>query len=227
MQKTEKQKWKEMDWKQRLGYFKDYYLLSTVIILAAAAVVIFLSWHFLKPKVENLMYVGLVDETLDEQKKSALTAELEQILSADGASGKVVFDDMFYMKDDGLSKLQVYLSNGQMDAVIVGEETFKALAAYGFFEPLDEGGVSKALLSYEDRFYYTEGYKDTEEISFDDHETGQGEVKAYGIRLTDSGRYQEMATYVKDPVMGIVVDGEHPEYIEALLKILLASDSSR
>ena len=67
--RTEKQKWEEMDKKQRRQYFADYYLRKMLGMAAGIFAVFFLSWHFLKPADETVLYVAVVDESLDKDDR--------------------------------------------------------------------------------------------------------------------------------------------------------------
>lgn len=138
-----------------------------------AAILLFLLWHFLRPKEENILYVAVLDESLKEEEEIALKEELEQLFSAEGHQ-RVVIDDSFYMKDGTLDKLEIYLHSGQVDAIIAEEDAYKELAGYGFFQNLDEFLGEKAAVQYREYYCCAAGYQENEEISFEDTETGRG-----------------------------------------------------
>lgn len=103
-ERTEKQKWREMDREQRKQYFADYYLRCFLYIIAAA--VLFGVWHFAKPADETVLYVAVIDESLDAEKLKRMTEELNDRFGADGKHKKVLVDDTFFMKDDALTRMR-------------------------------------------------------------------------------------------------------------------------
>ena len=97
-----------------------------------------ISDHVAKPRTENLLYAAVIDESLDEKKLAQATADMGELLGADGKRKTVQIDDSFYIRDGALDKLQVYLHNQQIDVVILDRELFEEYAGYGYFESLDE-----------------------------------------------------------------------------------------
>ena len=68
------------------------------------------------------------------------------------------------------------------------------------------------------RLFKTVGYLDTEEISFEDHETGRGEVLPYGLRLAESDRWKDMTGDVAtDYIAAVICESEHIEEASALV----------
>lgn len=138
MRKSEVRKWPEMDRQQKIQYLKDYYLLPAVGVILLIAVAVSLIWHVARPRTENLLYAAVIDESLDEKKLAQVTADMSNLLGADGKRKTVQIDDSFYVKDGALDKLQVYLHSQQIDVVILDRELFEEYAGYGYFESLDE-----------------------------------------------------------------------------------------
>lgn len=223
--KTEKQKWKELNGKQKWQYFKDYYLLAVCVI---AVILIFfgnLIWNcFIKPEEKNLLYAAVIDEALDEEKRDQAAAELENILGADGKTEHVYIDDALYLNDSNtLMKLQVYISCGQIDVMIMDREDFQEYAGNGTFISLDELTGEDLSEKYGQEYEYAAGYLETDDISYEDNESGRGEVKAYGISLSGDNRFTDMAEgYIEDPVFAVVASSENTEnaliYLDYLLE---------
>lgn len=115
MRKSEVRKWPEMDRQQKIQYLKDYYLLPAVGVILLIAVAVSLIWHVARPRTENLLYAAVIDESLDEKKLAQVTADMSNLLGADGKRKTV-----------------------QIDVVILDRELFEEYAGYGYFESLDE-----------------------------------------------------------------------------------------
>ena len=221
MRKSEVRKWPEMDRQQKIQYLKDYYLLPAVRVILLIAVAVSLIWHVARPRTENLLYAAVIDESLDEKKLAQVTADMSDLLGADGKRKTVQIDDSFYVKDGALDKLQVYLHSQQIDVVILNRELFEEYAGYGYFESLDEVTEEDLEKKYGESYQYAAGYKEDDEVSFEDHETGQGEVKPYGISLSGDNRFTEMSEYIKNPVFAVAVGTKNPENALKFLEYLM------
>lgn len=221
MRKSEVRKWPEMDRQQKIQYLKDYYLLPAVGVILLITVAVSLIWHVARPRTENLLYAAVIDESLDEKKLAQVTAYMSNLLGADGKRKTVQIDDSFYVKDGALDKLQVYLHSQQIDVVILDRELFEEYAGYGYFESLDEVTEEDLEKKYGESYQYAAGYKEDDEVSFEDHETGQGEVKPCGISLSGDNRFTEMSEYIKDPVFAVAVGTKNPENALKFLEYLM------
>lgn len=198
MRKSEVRKWPEMDRQQKIQYLKDYYLLPAVGVILLIAVVVSLIWHVARTRTENLLYAAVIDESLDEKKLAQVTADMSNLLGADGKRKTV-----------------------QIDVVILDRELFEEYAGYGYFESLDEVTEEDLEKKYGESYQYAAGYKEDDEVSFEDHETGQGEVKPYGISLSGDNRFTEMSEYIKDPVFAVAVGTKNPENALKFLEYLM------
>ena len=198
MRKSEVRKWPEMDRQQKIQYLKDYYLLPAVGVILLIAVAVSLIWHVARTRTENLLYAAVIDESLDEKKLAQVTADMSNLLGADGKRKTV-----------------------QIDVVILDRELFEEYAGYGYFESLDEVTEEDLEKKYWESYQYAAGYKEDDEVSFEDHETGQGEVKPYGISLSGDNRFTEMSEYIKDPVFAVAVGTKNPENALKFLEYLM------
>ena len=88
-------------------------------------------------------------------------------------------------------------------------------------EFLDEVTEEDLEKKYGESYQYAAGYKEDDEVSFEDHETGQGEVKPYGISLSGDNRFTEMSEYIKDPVFAVAVGTKNPENALKFLEYLM------
>ncbi|WP_216391400.1 hypothetical protein [Blautia sp. MSJ-19] len=223
MKKSEKQKWMELNQEQRKQYFLDYYLFPVSVIIIILAIVCFLGWHFfLKPDEENLLYAAVVDDSLDQEKQEQAVLDMQDILGADGKYKQIHIDDSFYLKDGALDKIQVYLHSQQIDVLILDQDVFEEFAGYGYFRSLDELTGEDLAEKYDTDYVYAAGYRDTDEISFEDHETGQGATEAYGLSLEGKNRFTDMTGgYLEHPVFAVAVDAPNPENALKFLDYLM------
>lgn len=207
MGKSERQKLKELDWAGRKQYFLDYYMFPTIVIIIVMAIVTLLLWHFcLRPKEESVLYAAVIDDSLDMTKQKETIDDIGKLLGAD-STHTVSIDDSFYLKDGALDKIQVYLHSAQIDVMIMDKDVFEELAGYGYFVSLNELITEDLSEKYNSEYVYAKGYLDTDEISFEDNETGQGESKPYGLSIKNSNKYADMSDgFIGDPVVAIAVN---------------------
>lgn len=213
----------EMNKEQRKQYFLDYYLFPVSVIVVILAGVCFLGWHFfLKPDEENVLYAAVVDDSLDEKKQAQAVTEVSDLLGADGKYRQVQIDDSFYLKDGALDKIQVYLHSQQIDVMILDEDVFQEFAGYGYFRSLDELTKENLAGKYGTDYVNAAGYRDSDEVSFEDHETGQGEIKPYGLSLDGNNRFTDMSGgYLEHPVFAVAVNAPNPENALRFLDYLM------
>lgn len=206
-EKTEKEKWAEMNWRQRLRYFLDYYLVKLLVFAGIILAVGLFVWNFIsKSKEDVVLYVAVVNENLQTEGTENLKKELTEYLGADGKYQKVMIDDSFYMDDGGLEKLEVYIYNKQIDVVIADESVYKELSGYGFFQ--DISTVSGVPSKYTDLYVKAAGYKDEHTDSFEDHSTARGEELPYGVDISAS-RISDIKTKIQTPVLSIAQGAEN------------------
>lgn len=220
-EKTEKEKWKQMDGKARMQYFVDYYLAKVIVAVIIIGIGASLLWHFFKPKDETVLYAAVIDESLDAGKLADMTSELEKICQADGKHQKVKIDDSFYLKDQALARLEVYIESKQVDVIIADQKTFKKLAGYGYFENVDKFAKNHNLRGYENLYVYANGQKDADSGSPEEDGTAKGKSLPYGIDLSGAEKYMDMTSYGKHPVFAVAANGQHGKNTVKFLNYLM------
>lgn len=214
---------KNMTWKQKLGYFKDYYLFHTLCIAAAAAVGILLIWHFLLRDDEVALYVAVVNESLETEDEEKLRVNLGQALGLD--ADDIMVDDGFYLEGDGLNKLEIYLKNSQIDVLIADREDYELLCGFGFLKDLRQVCDSGVLEGCREQLVYAAGYLESEEISFEDHETGQGERLTYGFDMAGTDFCSSICNALENPVIGVAENTKHADMAVRCIRWLLGEET--
>lgn len=222
---TRRQKWEQMDAAQKIQYFCNYYLMKTLAAAALCGVVIFLAYTiFFRPRERYALRVAVVDEVLDRKAREALERELTEYMGLDEADGQILIDDSFYMSEDGLSKLEVYLSAQAIDVIIAGEDVFRQFAGYGFYQDLEEILPQELCARCSADFAEAAGYLEleTETDGFVDRETGQGEALPYGVRLGEESRWHtKVGAQTKQAVFGIAQGTKNKERACQFLEFIL------
>ena len=238
-----KEGWKTMSSEEKLRYFKDYYLIKLIIGIASLAVVVYLVWTFVQPKQDQVLYIGIVDNILNEEEIDTLRSELEDLLGVDGKKEGVMVDDSFTMNENSLLKLRVFQATGQVDVIVSDREAFETLSERGFFVNAQEFVSQyipqmKDLLENGDESHYriarglgdmgmTGSEADAEEESanpFDYLEQevvlGGGPAEPFGIEVPEDSSLSDMMIYMKEPVIGFLIGSSHPENAAVFLEWL-------
>lgn len=221
--KTVKQTWKELDRKGKWQFFKDYIMWKIVVALAVVFfIAVLIHGSFGSGKTTSL-YVAIVDEQLEENKVDELTSLLEQLICT-SKHEKVMIDDYFYTSSDGLNRIQVYSSAGDIDVIIADETQFSILAGGGYFEDLSEYYGDNMSDEVRSRLYYARGYLKDGTVEMEDNRNGRGPEAAYGISLEGCERYDEIKNLSKKPVIGIVASSDQKENAEKFIDYLMESE---
>lgn len=217
---SEKQKLGKMDGRQKLQYFRDYYLAKVVVGLVLLGFVGAVVYTMVKPKPETVLYVAVVDMQLEEDAREALIEELNQLYNIDGEKSQVFFDDTIFLEQHGYEKLQVLLFNQQADVIIASQETYEALAGNGFFQSMDNLPGELAA-KYEDSYVYTPGFQEEDEEAKVEAASGKGESLPYGVSLSESEKFHQLAPNFAQPVLGVLAASPHPENAVQFLDYLM------
>lgn len=215
--KPEKEEIRSMPFKKRVQYFWQYYVIYLASAILIAGVIAVLLFHFLKEPEKVGLYVAVYNQVWSEEGKRDLEKMLREKAGIDEDTN-IYIDDSFYASQNGLDKLQVYMANKQIDMVIAGEEDYRTLAGYGFFKDLEQvAGISEMC---KEKFLGAHGYLETDGISMDDHETGQGEELFYGVEFEENPWNQAGEKKKQNMVASIAAEAPNVKNAVCFLEIL-------
>lgn len=215
---SEKQKWSNMKREQKIQYIADYYLVKIIVGIAAISCIIFLVWSFLKPREEYKLYVAVINKELEQTEKNLLKEKMSKAYGLDAE--RIQIDDSFYPLSQAQQKLEVYLYNRQIDVIIASEEAFEQYAAFGFLEELPKVLNDSEQKRYQDNYQYAAGYKENDEVSFEDSETGEGEKLPYGLKLSLRGDLSDIS--LKGDIYAIALNAPNKENAVKFLNCIMS-----
>ena len=112
-----KKRFRTMTFGQKLGFFKDYYLLRTVIIAGICAVAALLIWNFVRPQTKDILTVYVYDQYLgDDASIDVIICPRDQFESFAG-------NGYFLSLDDVLSDEEWNALSGQLFAAAGYQES--------------------------------------------------------------------------------------------------------
>ncbi len=217
-EKSDREKWAEMNGKQRWDYFKTYYLKIVLAVLAGAVLLGSLIYSIAKPKPKVLLNVAVSSfnyiNFTDVQK-----AYLEAKGLTDGKT-TVQIDTGYSLESDYNSqqRFTVYVFAGDLDILIGSTAVFERYATGGFMVPLDEL-LDKELfekLKEDDLLCYAS----VTETGVNGEVTSVGQRKAYGVDLEKITLFEKYTYDGKIPVAGVMANAKRTEEAAAFIKFL-------
>lgn len=202
--KSEKEKWSNLSSHEKVQYFKDYYLK---FVIAGALILAFIIWFLysiFKPKPETMLTVTLINSTMTDEASEALSSQLSSYLDIDTEKEEIFIDTSLYLDDENPSeatmaseqKMVAYAFSGELDIIIAQEDVFERYAKQGYFINLAEALPSNLYSQFNDTFYMTRAEDDTEDIP-------------YGISIAGYKRFENLESYIQNPVIGIMANTKH------------------
>lgn len=216
-EKTEKQKFKELNGKEKWQYFKDYYLrklLATVVILSFVG---YFLYTVLSPKPQNLLSVACANYSFEDDRINELEKEIGDYLKIDPENQEVLFDSTYYLTDQDITsaqKLAVLFAAQDLDVFIAPESKFSEYAFSGSLWSLSDKLPPDLISALSDKFYSSQLRQDEESI-----QDASGPSYVFGIYLSDTELFKGYP--VEDPpVLGIVLSGQNTENAVQFIRYL-------
>lgn len=202
--KSEKEKWSNLSSHEKVQYFKDYYLK---FVIAGALILAFIIWFLysiFKPKPETMLTVTLINSTMTDEASEALSSQLSSYLDINTDREEIFIDTSLFLDDENPSeatmaseqKMVAYAFSGELDIIIAQEDVFERYAKQGYFINLAEALPSNLYSQFNDTFYMTRAENDTEDIP-------------YGISIAGYERFENLESYIQNPVIGIMANTKH------------------
>ncbi len=200
---------REMTPGQKLGYFRDYYLLPVVLVVGGVLLVGFFLSHVLGPAKAAPLHVVIVDDILTDETREEVRGSMGEILGVPAEEIDIT-DGYTTSNTDDYVLLMAMLSANDVDVMVLPEEIFRHFCADGGFTDLAElypGGLPEG---FADILVETAG-PDTELT---------GETHLYGLHFSDMEGYGGFSTSGTDAVCGIVGRSEHKEAATAFAEYM-------
>lgn len=201
---TEKEKLRRMGWKGKWQYFRDYYGQPVLIIAVVLICIVCMAVFRPAPSTETVLYVGFVNEEIDQEQKEKVQKELAHVLSFDPEKESVLFDYTLFIEEqpgaltkNTMTVLTEQFYTGNMDLFVAPKDIFEMYEEQGAFLRMEDV-LSKEEYEALEPYYY-------DECSYS---------------LKDSKVYHSFAS-LEEPVVGICAKSKHRERGIAFIEYLL------
>ena len=217
--KSTKQKWSEMNRKEKWTFFADYYLKKIIFGAVLLGLIIKFGWDTFGPKPEEILNVAFDSYLYLQDDFTAMQHEFLDYMELNEEEYAVRFDANYDLANssDSVQRFSLYVMTGDVDALIAPDTTFKSNVERGAMAPLTDVLPADLLESVSDRLVRGQVI-DTE---IDGTITKVYDEKIYGISLDNIPLFSKYTLREDKPIFGIVLSGTSQENAVAFLRFLL------
>lgn len=216
VKQTEKQKLSEMNFKEKLGYFNQYYKYKLLVTIATLAFIIYLMYTIFSPKIETVFYAAIINNYMDTATSDELIAGFSEHLELDNEKSDINIDSTYFIDHEGSGsssmqaeqKLGVLVAAQEIDVIIAPAKDFKNMAYYAYFDDLSDQLPTDLYTRLTDKLYFSNTEDDKEE------------EKSFGIYLDGAKVFDKNGTLMESPVMGIITNSKYKSNTIEFIKYL-------
>ncbi|MGN0506351.1 MAG: hypothetical protein ACI4FZ_07300 [Lachnospiraceae bacterium] len=194
-ERSEQEKWKDMNGKQRWDYFKSYYLMKIVAAILIIAFVGSILYTVLSPKPDLVFSLAVINSAMTQEQMQLAKTEFEEIIGLDSETQETCFDDGYYFYEreyESLQKFATYNAVGQLDATVMPMSVFEKYAPTGYF-------VSPAEKLPTDLYLELSPYLVECKMVDEEGVPIEGSETVMGIRIDETWLFADIKT--KEPVI--------------------------
>lgn len=219
---SQKERWQQMNAKQKRSYFATYYLPPLLIILAVVAVFGYIIWHDFINNTNIYFNCALLNETATDGDLTSLSDQFTTRLGMEPEDNKVAFSCYYTNKTTAgeaganlasdLSALSGKLVAGILDGMIASEEDAMNYMENGFFQGPETVLSPEEYDALKEHLYVPDIPKNKYN-------------KALGICLKDSTVYQNLfvqrPSSIEKPIFFIISNGDedNKKYARDIIKL--------
>ncbi len=213
------QTFKNLSWKGKVQFFKDYYL-KTVVAVVIFAILVGIVARDVWFRPQNILYVAVTDDKFDEQQIEKLQDAVQTYLAVNPKK-YVVRIVTSYTTENAQSdqQLQTYLYAGSVDVIISPKKQFVYWAKGGYFYAPDN---TPELSFYNDYPEDEKAYSNVKDGAAVRHEKEVDETQYnFGVSLKHSEKFKNLKGTSEDSYIGVVNSTKHMDEAVAFLQFML------
>ena len=218
---SEKEKWADMNNKERLRYFTDYYLLKIIVVVAITAFIVSFIVTALRPVPERIFSVAIVEDAGNQVLYEELQIKLEDVLKMDPENEEIVFDTSHLLSNGDYQAWQKYFlynTVGDIDVSIMPKYVFEEYAPGNYFSLISERLSSDLYVALEP-YFLESSLRDENGSIIPDSEA------VYGIDISSTWLYENIE--IQEPMILVInIAPKNVENIEKFLNFLFFPDET-
>ena len=208
-------KLKDAPLKDKLAYYKEYYLKTTLVIIAAVILVGYIAYSMITAPSDTAFAAYLYNNTGSSMDTGLLDGFVEYAGIDTKEHDAYIDATMRYTSDAsdydgymGLEKSMAVIAAKELDVIIGDQEAFDYFAKSECFADITTILPEDLLAQFEDKLYY-----------YTNEETG--ETLAVGIDVSDSPKLQEYHYYdYTTPLFGFIVNSNSLDNAVSFLRYI-------
>lgn len=201
--------------KDKVAYFREYYLKTTIVIVIAAIFVVYLAYSILTAPSDTAFAAFFYNDTGDSSNTELLDGFVEHMNIDTREHDAYIDATMNYVPDAsdydtymGIEKTMAVLSTGELDIIVGDADTIDYFARSECFHDITTVLPDDLRAQFEDKLYYAECGENAELIPV-------------GIYVTDSPKLNQYYYYVdKEPILGFVINSDSIDNAIAFLRYI-------
>ena len=211
-------KLKNASLKDKLLYFKDYYLLTTLGVIVICAFVFSLAYTMITAPRDTAFGAFFFNDTGDSSNTELIDHFVEYMGIDSSKQNAYIDSSMVYSANFSdfdayaqLEKAMAAITASDLDVIVGDTETIDYFAKCDCLGDITTILPDDLLETHKDHLYYAE--------------TGSGESVPVGIDVTDAPKLNAYYYYVdKEPVFGYVINSDKIDNVIAFLRYIYMED---
>lgn len=213
---TEKEKLKNMTFREKLTYFNNYYKNKVLFIITISTFLFALLYTIFAPKTKTVLYTSIINNTIEEEEIVNLKNGFADVLDINSKKENIEIDTSLLLKNKDIDssyamasqqKLTAQLGISEIDVIIAPESIFSKYAKEGLFVRLSDQLPTEIFTSFTNSYFLS-------------NPEGTDTEGAYGIYIEDSSIYKNIKSPEDRPVLGIVANSKNKENSVEFIKYI-------
>lgn len=201
--------------KEKIAYFQEYYLKTTILMAIGVIFVGYLAYTILTAPSDTAFAAFFFNDTGDSSSTELIDGFTEY-MNIDTAKHEAYIDaNMNYAVDSnnyetyvGLEKSMAVISTGELDVIVGDTDTLDYFARNECLHDITSVLPDDLLAQFADSLYYARTGEDDE-------------LTPVGVYVTDSPKLNQYCYYVnREPVLGIVINSNSLDNAIAFLRYI-------
>lgn len=154
----------EMNAREKLAYFWDYYKVHTIVVIIAAFIIATFVYQYATNRDYGFYAAVINADTTRLSDIDSWNTEFEQYVDMDTDNYQAYIDTSFVLDDSysqyalaNTEKLMAMVQTGTIDVIVTDTASFEKYAQNEFFMNLEEMLPADVYARYKDYLYYTDG----------------------------------------------------------------------
>lgn len=201
--------------KEKIEYFQEYYLKTTILIVIAVIFVVYLAYSILTAPSDTAFAAFFYNNTGDPSSTELIDG-FTAYMNIDTEKHEAYIDaTMNYAPDNNsydayvsLEKSMAVITTGELDIVVGDTDTLDYFARGECLLDITAVLPDDLLTQFADKLYYAKSGEN-------------GELIPVGVYVTDSPKLNQYFYYVdKEPILGIVINSDNIDNATAFLRYI-------